>query len=123
MVHRATILVAAAAACVLGIFPQAASAQYPAGPGDYEYSYLCPRPVPPLVGYTYITYPPLAPHQFLGGSHSECYKTCNCDGSVTHTSIHYNHCMCGHCKPTVMWGIPVSHTIPARPGSMFLMPW
>ena len=91
--------------------------------GRHYYSYVCPRPVPPLVGYTYITYPPLAPHQFLGCCHSESYKTCNCDGSVTHTSICYNHCLCGHCKPTVMWGVPVPCTLPARPGSMFLMPW
>jgi hypothetical protein len=27
--------------------------------------YLCPLPTPPLVGHTYITYPPLMPHEFL----------------------------------------------------------
>jgi|YNPMSStandDraft_1061717.scaffolds.fasta_scaffold01357_4 hypothetical protein len=31
--------------------------------------YPCPRPVPPVVGYTYITYQPFAPHEFL-------YKHC-----------------------------------------------
>ncbi len=31
--------------------------------------YLCPRPVPPLVGHTYVTYQPLMPHEFL-------YKHC-----------------------------------------------
>ncbi len=122
MVHRATILAAAAAVGVFCILPQAASAQYPAGPGDYYYSYLCPRPVPPVVGYTYITYPPLAPHQFLGGSHCECFKTCNCDGTVTRTSIHYNHCLCGCFRPSVMWGVSVPHTPPAKPGSVFCMP-
>lgn len=27
--------------------------------------YLSPRPTPPLVGHTYITYQPLMPHEFL----------------------------------------------------------
>jgi hypothetical protein len=27
--------------------------------------YPCPRPTPPLVGHTYITYQPLMPHEFL----------------------------------------------------------
>lgn len=121
MVHRATILLAAAAVCLFGVSPQAASAQYPAAPGDYYYTYLCPRPVPPLVGYTYITYPALAPHQFLGGSHSESFETCNCDGSVTHTTVRYNHCLTSH-KPTLMWGVPVPHMPPAKAGSTFCMP-
>jgi hypothetical protein len=33
--------------------------------------YLCPRPTPPLVGHTYVTYQPLMPHEFL-------YKHCRC---------------------------------------------
>jgi hypothetical protein len=122
MVHRATILVAATAVCAFCILPQAASAQYPAGPGDYYYTYVCPGPVPPVVGYTYITYPALAPHQFLGCCHCECFKTCNCDGSVTHTCVHYNHCLKCCSKPTVMWGVPVPHTPPAKAGSTFCMP-
>lgn len=35
--------------------------------------YPCPRPVPPVVGYTYITYQPLAPHEFLYKHHRK-YK-------------------------------------------------
>jgi hypothetical protein len=35
--------------------------------------YPCPRPVPPVVGYTYITYQPLAPHEFLY-KHHRTYK-------------------------------------------------
>ncbi len=31
--------------------------------------YVCPRPTPPLVGHTYITYQPLAPHEFLYRHH------------------------------------------------------
>ncbi len=34
--------------------------------------YLCPRPTPPLVGHTYITYQPLMPHEFLY-KHSRTY--------------------------------------------------
>ena len=34
--------------------------------------YPCPRPTPPLVGHTYITYQPLDPHEFLY-RHHRCY--------------------------------------------------
>ncbi len=38
-------------------------------PGGYggvgAQMYVCPRPTPPWVGHTHITYPPLMPHQFL----------------------------------------------------------
>ena len=119
MVHRATILAAAAAVGVFCLLPQTASAQYSAAPGDYYYSYLCPRPVDPVVGYTYITYPPLAPHQFLGCNHCESFCSCNCDGSVTHTTVHYNHCLCGCCRPRVMWGVSTPCTPPAKATNVF----
>jgi hypothetical protein len=44
--------------------------------------YPCPRPTPPLVGHTYITYQPLAPHEFMS-RHHRCYRIQNADGSVT----------------------------------------
>ena len=31
--------------------------------------YLCPRPTPPVVGHTYVTYQPLMPHEFLYPHH------------------------------------------------------
>ena len=31
--------------------------------------YLSPRPTPPLVGHTYVTYQPLMPHEFLYRHH------------------------------------------------------
>lgn len=31
--------------------------------------YPCPRPTPPLVGHTYVTYQPLLPHEFLYRHH------------------------------------------------------
>ncbi|MBM4012566.1 MAG: hypothetical protein FJ286_14510 [Planctomycetes bacterium] len=39
----------------------------PAGgyPGVGAQLYVSPRPVPPRVGHTWITYPPFMPHEFL----------------------------------------------------------
>lgn len=34
--------------------------------------YLSPRPAPPLVGYTYVTYQPLMPHEYMY-QHSRYY--------------------------------------------------
>jgi hypothetical protein len=50
--------------------------------------YLCPRPAPPLVGHTYITYPPLAPHEFLY-HHHRVYWTNHADAPPTRTSVHW----------------------------------
>ncbi len=53
---------AAAAAAHANLF------NYYVGPGQGAYMaemYPAPRPVPPLVGRTFITYQPLAPHHFL----------------------------------------------------------
>jgi len=36
--------------------------------------YVAPRPTPPLVGHTYVTYQPLAPHEFLYKHHSVYYR-------------------------------------------------
>jgi hypothetical protein len=43
-----------------------------AGLGVGVEMYPCPRPTPPLVGHTYITYQPLMPHEFLY-RHHRCY--------------------------------------------------
>ena len=53
--------------------------------------YLCPRPTPPLVGHTYVTYPPLAPHEFLY-RHSRVYWTQHEDAPPTRTSVHWGWC-------------------------------
>jgi hypothetical protein len=76
-------MLAAAAALVASLwFTASAHAQYYGPPGwtspepNYYASlpgeeglsqamYPCPRPTPPLVGQTYITYPPFAPQQFM----------------------------------------------------------
>jgi hypothetical protein len=36
--------------------------EYPGVPAQL---YLAPRPTPPVVGHTYVTYQPLLPHEFL----------------------------------------------------------
>lgn len=48
--------------------------------------YVSPRPTPPLVGHTYVTYPPLMPHEFLY-SHHRTYLTQHPDGSMTRTHV------------------------------------
>lgn len=48
--------------------------------------YVSPRPTPPLVQHTYITYQPLMPHEFLY-QHHRVYHRCNPDGSVTRTVV------------------------------------
>ena len=50
--------------------------------------YPCPRPTPPLVGHTYITYQPLMPHEFLY-KHHRVYKTVHEDAPRTRTSVHW----------------------------------
>jgi hypothetical protein len=86
----------------------AASARESA-PGDLFYNYYvppvgyesvgaqlypCPRPVPPLVGWTYITYQPLMPQEFMYHHHRQ-YMYYHADGGRTVTSVSWN------CRP--MW--------------------
>jgi hypothetical protein len=51
--------------------------------------YVSPRPTPPFVGHTYVTYQPLLPHEYL-------YKHCRC-------YLRYNVCDCGATKTCVCW--------------------
>ena len=50
--------------------------------------YICPRPTPPLVGHTYITYQPLAPSEMLY-HHSRTYVTSHPYGAPTVTHVHW----------------------------------
>jgi hypothetical protein len=61
---------------------------YPGQPTGYMPArmYLCPRPVPPRVGYTYITYQALSPHEFLW-RHARGYVRYHEDGSFTTTRV------------------------------------
>lgn len=50
--------------------------------------YPCPRPTPPWVGHTYITYQPLMPHEFLY-KHHRIYKTKHVDAPRTRTRVRW----------------------------------
>ncbi len=64
----------------------------PTGPeGLTAALYPSPRPTPPLIGQTYITYEALAPHEFLY-VHHQGYRTCSGDCQVTRTSVTWTHC-------------------------------
>ena len=60
----------------------------PASPGGATMAemYPCPRPVPPWAGYTYITYQPLLPHEFLY-KHTRSYKRFHPCGGATRTRV------------------------------------
>jgi hypothetical protein len=63
----------------------------PVGPGSVGAElYVCPRPTPPMVGHTYVTYQPLMPHEFLYPHHRH-YKTYHVDAPPTRTSVHWGH--------------------------------
>jgi hypothetical protein len=109
-IARLTLIVAAVLA-VWGMAPDCASqaqAQNPNVPSGadlfYNYYvpswygagarlYVAPRPTPPLVGHTYVTYQPLMPHEFLY-RHSRVYyryhNQCGCqpaNGRVTRVLV------------------------------------
>ena len=72
--------------------------------------YPCPRPTPPLVGHTYVTYQPLLPQEFLY-QHELHYRTCYPDGSRTRTTVTYNHrSKLWPFQPSVMWSVATPHT-------------
>ncbi len=61
----------------------------PAGEGGVSAKlYPCPRPTPPLVGHTFITYQPLLPHEMLY-KHHRVYRTQHEDAARTRTSVRW----------------------------------
>lgn len=50
--------------------------------------YPCPRPTPPMVGHTYVTYQPLMPQEFLY-KHCRVYRTAHDDAPRTITTVHW----------------------------------
>ena len=58
----------------------------PAGGGVGAQLYLCPRPTPPWVGHTYVTYQPLMPHEFLYPHHRTYWRK-HPDGGWTRTLV------------------------------------
>jgi hypothetical protein len=49
--------------------------------------YLSPRPTPPLVGHTYVTYQPLMPHEFLYGHCRRYWRYDPAEGRWTRTQV------------------------------------
>jgi hypothetical protein len=68
--------------------------------------YLCPRPTPPLVGHTYITYQPLMPNEMMYQHHRSYRRYDDCHHlPVSVTRVHW----CGHlfcAKRWHNWEIP-----------------
>ncbi len=52
--------------------------------------YLAPWPAPPYVGYTYITYPPMQPHEWLW-IHRRAYYRDHPGGGRTITTIRWEY--------------------------------
>lgn len=51
--------------------------------------YISPRPIPPHVGHTYITYQPLYPHEFLYTHHRTYHRYYNGGQGLNRTHVHY----------------------------------
>lgn len=51
--------------------------------------YLSPRPVPPHVGHTFITYQPLMPHEFMYKHHRTYHRYYDGGMGLTRTSVRY----------------------------------
>ena len=49
--------------------------------------YVSPRPTPPLVGHTYITYQPLMPHEFMYHHHRCYYRDNGPYAGITRTYV------------------------------------
>jgi hypothetical protein len=52
--------------------------------------YLSPRPVPPHVGHTYITYQPLMPHEFMYHHHRTYHRYYNGGQGLNRTKVSYH---------------------------------
>jgi hypothetical protein len=80
-----------------GVIPSLEYNYYYPTPGTTEVPqipaqlYLCPSPYPPpYVGYTYITYPPFQPQEWLW-IHRRAYYRLHPDGGATLTTIRWEY--------------------------------
>jgi hypothetical protein len=53
--------------------------------------YVAPKPIPPHVGWTYITYQPLYPHEFMYTHHRTYHRYYNGGQGLNRTSVHYRY--------------------------------
>jgi hypothetical protein len=85
------------AVCLLALIAETAHAgkpdlfynYYVGPPGVPAKLYPSPRPTPPMVGWTYITYQPLMPHEFLYHHHRHYYRYYP-NGGFTTVSVRYH---------------------------------
>ena len=61
--------------------------------------YLSPRPVPPFVGHTYITYQPLMPHEFMYTHGRTYHRYYNGGLGLSRAHVHYGHSIFGQHHP------------------------
>jgi hypothetical protein len=68
---------------------------YYAQPGPYNGAaaqmYISPRPVPPNVGHTWVTYQPFMPHEYTY-KHERSYYTYNPGAGWRRTNVRYGTC-------------------------------
>ncbi len=78
--------------------------------------YLSPRPVPPHVGWTWYTYQPLYPHEYLY-VHNRNYWAYNPGGGLTRTRVRWGHNPLNQLNPITGRGFPrpVEWDYPAAP--------
>ena len=53
--------------------------------------YVSPKPIPPHVGWTYITYQPLYPHEFMYTHQRTYHRYYNGGQGLNRTSVHYRY--------------------------------
>lgn len=53
--------------------------------------YVSPRPIPPHVGWTWITYQPLYPHEFMYTHHRTYHRYYNGGQGLNRTSVRYGY--------------------------------
>ena len=70
--------------------------------------YVSPRPTPPMVGHTWVTYQPLMPHEFMY-RHCRCHVRRNPGAGLTCTKVHYCRNRLQSLVPTWMDGNILSH--------------
>lgn len=58
--------------------------------------YVSPRPVPPHVGHTNITYQPLMPHEFMYTHHRTYHRYYNGGQGLNRTHVHYRASLFGN---------------------------
>ncbi|HEY2893277.1 MAG TPA: hypothetical protein VGJ16_03665 [Pirellulales bacterium] len=102
--RRALVVLPIAVCAILAVRVPAARAAHPdifynfyvgptaCGAGTPAQLYVSPRPTPEYVGHTYLTYPPLLPHEFLYHHHRSYYKYYRNGGYTTsHVRYHTQH--------------------------------